>query len=460
VNIPVRHLAFFRAASAETEGSTEYRTLLAGLLVLRLLDKWRSRVEGDRELKFHEFIAVKRAVEAIPDSPVRRILIDLVHTISAFTDGSADTRVPKVIAYGQLLEAEALYEPSADVYLTAIDLTTRDKELLPLCYQRAGVCLKNVGSLDRSAELYREGLAVAVENGDQFWTFKLRISTALLEFQKGDLPEAERQLDVIIVEADAVGSPVAAEARHERGAVAYARDQDALAAEYFYAALKTHIDPEMKLSAMHDLAMTLVDLGHVDCARTALSTIHNSAHASLQLKRHAALNLLRIAVLTGEQMKFDKLRRELADQRLTGWQRAHYHVFVGQGYLKFAEPERAREEFAQALMVAEAHKAYKILIDIDQLLATTPEVRPPRWRGASPRPGLLAILDEIRNHEGEFAGATEYSPPRPAWVSSADSCRLRCHHRNRISWDSSARCRPTPARERWRGWRGGRCDVT
>ena len=405
-NVPVRHMAFFRAASAETEGSMEYKTVLAGLLVLRLLDKWRSRVDGDRELKFHEFVAVKRAVEAIADSPVRRILSELVNTISAFTDGSADTRVPKLIAYAQLLEHDARYDVSADVYLTAIELAS-DKELLPLCYQRAGVSLRHLGEIDRAAELYREGLAIAAENGDQFWFLRLRLSTALLEFHKGDLPEAERQLDGIIADADVLGSPVAAEARHERGRVAYARDQDAIAAEYYYAALKAYVDPALKFRVMHDLAGALTDLGHLEYARTVLSALHNAAHADVEMGCHAALNLMRVAVLMGEQVKFDQLRRELADKRLTAHQRAHYHVFVGQGYFRFGEPVRARDEFAQALVIAQTHRLYKILIQADELLKTTPEERAPAWKDPSPRPGLLAILDEIRNRRGEFAVATE-----------------------------------------------------
>jgi tetratricopeptide (TPR) repeat protein len=405
-NVPVRHMAFFRAASAETEGSMEYKTVLAGLLVLRLLDKWRSRVDGDRELKFHEFVAVKRAVEAIADSPVRRILGELVNTISAFTDGSADTRVPKLIAYAQLLEHDARYDVSADVYLTAIELAS-DTELLPLCYQRAGVCLRKLGSIGRAAELYREGLAVAAQHADQFWLLKLRISTALLELHTGDLPEAERQLDAIIADADAIGSPLAAEARHERGQVAYARDQDALAVEYFYAALKSFVDPEQKLRTMHDLATALADLGHLDYAKTVLSAIRNSTHAHAQVVNSAALNLMRIAVLAGEQVKFDQLRRELAGARLPGHQLAHYHVFVGQGYLKFGEPARAREEFAEALAVAQAHRVYKVLIDADELLKATTDVRAPTWQDPSPRLGLLVVLDEIRNRRGEFAEATE-----------------------------------------------------
>jgi hypothetical protein len=171
--------------------------------------------------------------------------------------------------------------------------------------------------------------------------------------------------------------------------------------------MKSFVDPEKKLRAMHDLATALADLGHLDYARTVLSAIRTSTHSHGDVVNSAALNLMRVAVLAGEQVKFDQLRRELADKRLPGHQRAHYHVFVGQGYLKFGEPARARDEFAQALTVAQAHRVYKVLIDADELLKATPEVRPPTWKDPSPRPGLLVILDEVRNRRGEFAEATE-----------------------------------------------------
>jgi tetratricopeptide (TPR) repeat protein len=386
----------------------EYKTVLAGLLVLRLLDKWRSRVDGDRELKFHEFLAVKRAVESIADSPVRRILGEIVNTISAFTDGSADTRVPKLIAYAQLLEHDARWDASADVYLTAIELITTDRELLPLCYQRASICLRNLGFLDRAAELLRDGLEIAIENNDQYWSLKMRMSAAQLEMSKGDLPAAERLLDAIIADADAGGvTTAAAEARHDRGVVAYTRNQDALAAEYYFAALKAFVDPVMKLRAMHDLATVLMDMGHVGEAKIVLSAVRNSTHMSVEMRALATLNLMRLAVSAGEQMLFDHLRRELADGTLTGRQRAHYHLFVGQGYLKFGEAAKARQEFAEAVVVAQANKIYKVVIEADALLRAAPEERGVAWQNASPDAGLWMILDEIRHRRGEFAEATE-----------------------------------------------------
>jgi hypothetical protein len=137
------HFAFFRAAAAARPESSDYRALTAGLLVLRLLDKWRAQRHSRREVKFREFIAVKRAVETIDDGPVRRVLIALVDTVSEFAHGSADARVTHLIAYAEILEQGAQWEPAVDVYETAIEIIAerpQDRALLTVCYQRVAYC--------------------------------------------------------------------------------------------------------------------------------------------------------------------------------------------------------------------------------------------------------------------------------------------------------------------------------
>lgn len=91
----MRHLAFFRAASAELEGSREYQALLAGVVVMRLLDKSCSR-DGDHERWLRELTPVQQAVDALDDSPDRRALQSVVDAIATFA-GNADTRAERLI---------------------------------------------------------------------------------------------------------------------------------------------------------------------------------------------------------------------------------------------------------------------------------------------------------------------------------------------------------------------------
>jgi hypothetical protein len=57
--------------------------------------------------------------------------------------------------------------------------------------------------------------------------------------------------------------------------------------------------------------------------------------------------------------------------------------------------------------VAQAHRLHKVLIEAEELLKLTPEMRAPSWKDSAPRPVFLAILDEIRHRRAEFAEATE-----------------------------------------------------
>jgi hypothetical protein len=123
-NRPLRHRAFFSAASEHPEGSPEYRALLAGLLVIRLVDKWRDPSDAtseENEARIALFVPVKNAVEAIEETPVKRVLANLIEAISTFSYGGPDGRLRQVIAYAHFLEQEKQWEPAADVCATAIE---------------------------------------------------------------------------------------------------------------------------------------------------------------------------------------------------------------------------------------------------------------------------------------------------------------------------------------------------
>ncbi|HSY84098.1 MAG TPA: hypothetical protein VK807_20205 [Gemmatimonadaceae bacterium] len=386
-------MAFFRAASAEVEGSSDYRGLLAGLVVVRLLDKWRSR-NRDPEARSREFEPVEQAVAALDDGPTREVLRHLIASIAEFVDGWDDTRVTRLVDYAQLLERDARWDAAADVYLTAIELASKRPGLLPEYYQRANVCFRTMGQLDRAEDMLRDGLRVAAEIGDLFWSLQLRHSAGNLARHKGDLTEAGRIHEVVMAEADANGlTAVSAEARHARGHVAYEQKQFGLAADYFHAAMRLHADPELKLRALQDLAITIADMGHLDVARTALSAVRRSDRMDVELRNTAALNLMQIATMARDRAQFEALRRELVDQRLTGRQLAWYHIIVGGGALAFDDPSTARREFAEAIVEARANREGVTLSEAERLLATP--VAPA---------SMPAILADIRTHIGDNPG--------------------------------------------------------
>ncbi|HTA75103.1 MAG TPA: hypothetical protein VK733_12545 [Gemmatimonadaceae bacterium] len=373
----------------ELEGSSEYRTLLAGVVVMRLVDKWRSR-DGDKERQVRDFAPVQQTIGALDDSTHRRALQALIDAISAHIDGDADMRVARLYDYGRCLESDARWDPAADVHLTAIDLTPQNQSLVPQCYRHASACFRKMGDLDRAEQLAQDGQRIARELGDQPWVLRLRITASKVAWYRGDLSTAERLLESVIADADAIGlTEISAAACHDLGSLAGERNEPERSARYMYAALKGLGEPSEKIRAMGDLAAALVDCGYFEQARALFSTVRESPYADAETRTYASLNMLYSATLLGERSQFDQLSRELRDQPLNARQRASYHVFLGKGYLRFHEPWKARVEFAEAAIVARDGGVARFWREAEMLLGT----------------GLEVILDDIRHRRGAFEEA-------------------------------------------------------
>ena len=408
-NQPVPHLAFWQAASKAAEGSTDYEILTAGLLVLRILDRWRFRAKTARDVTFHEFVHVKRKAESLPQSPIRQVLADLVNTISDYAYGTADSRVAKLLEFARLLEESAYWEPAADVYATVIEIIAsrpEDRNRLPQCYERQAYCLRQVGEIEKAEELLLAGIDVATELQDIRSALYLRISVAVVERVKGDLPEAEYALDTIIGDAESANeTEMVARALQERGVVAHERRQFATSAEFHYAAARLHSDPKMARRALLDAAVALADLGHLDYARKMCRLVRRAPDDGLESRALAGVNLMRYEALANERPTFERLRIELSTERMSGRLLAHYHLFIGQSLLHFGDISTARQEFEQAIALGEQHHLNKLLIETDKMLAAADD-RPALWKEDDQSPALLALFEDIDAQRGLFAEAT------------------------------------------------------
>jgi tetratricopeptide (TPR) repeat protein len=209
-NNRLRHRVFFVAAGEMREGSPEYRAMLAGLLVLRLLAKWpepSGTTSDDNAARIQDFVPVKNHIEAMDDTPVKRVLSGLLEAVSNFSYGQPDSRIARLIAYGQFLEDGEYWEPAADTYGAAIDLITAGQantDLLPMCYARAAHCERQVPHLLRAHELLSTGIEIATKQHEQarlagddvaiahadYWLARMRIAIATLA---GELLEDRKE---------------------------------------------------------------------------------------------------------------------------------------------------------------------------------------------------------------------------------------------------------------------------
>lgn len=500
---PLRHRAFFRAAGQLPEGTQESNAMMAGLVVMRLLDKW-PEPKSDIEVwaaRASDFEPVEAHIAGLVDKPIARALTAIVEAIKEYSRGNFDHRVPRLISYAQFLEESEYWEAAADVYDTAVEQITksgRDTELLLMCYarsahclrkvgqlvraherlsagidvatnwkeeataahrdywlprmrvdmatvsaeileqsrewesaaeiyigaieliktrppdkpqmlpcyERAAFCLRQIGQIERAESLLDAGFALALELQDVHWSLYLRISSAVVERQKGNLGDAEIELDTIIEDAEhANETEMIARAMHEKGVVAYERKQVVTAVELVYAAAQRYTDQKMARRALVDAAVGLADLGRVDYARRVCQVVRRAPDDGLESRSLAGVNLMKYAALSDDRNAFEHLRSELEAESMSGRLRAHYYSFMGQGLLHFGDTRAARTAFQRAISIAQQHRVYKLIIDTEKMLAAADD-RPVIWKESDQSPGLVALFQDIDAARGLFAEAT------------------------------------------------------
>jgi tetratricopeptide (TPR) repeat protein len=352
----LRHVAYFEALGQSDAGTPEWEATSAGLVVLRLVDRWVWRHVRERAPTFREFVTVRRAVARVAPGPLKSTLEELASAIAVFSGARAAPVNDCLMAYARVLQDGARWSLAADVYDTVI-LNARsasDSRALPVCAVRAGYCLRMMGRLDDADRVYRLGLDIASELGDGESRLLARVGLAAVRAQRGALVEAEALLDEVLSEAtrdEPKAAAVRAVALHDRGGVAIMRQQYEQAVLLLYEAFALYADVPNRDRALNDLATALGGLGLRGAARDAYFVIHSTSHQR-DLRWWAGLNLMRLAVLEHNEHEFEAYHRSLRKESLTGTHAAHYALFVGEGYARFGRPDRARRAFARAAELA------------------------------------------------------------------------------------------------------------
>jgi tetratricopeptide (TPR) repeat protein len=350
----LRHIAYFQALGDSEAGTPEWEATSAGLVVLRLVDRWVWRHVRERAPTFREFVTVRRAIARVAPGVLRSTLEELASAVAVFSGTPVASVNDCLMAYAQVLQDGAQWSLAADVYDTVLmnARSAADARALPVCAVRAGFCLRMMGKVEAADDVYRFGLDVASEIGDRPSALLARVGLAAIAAQRGEWPEAESVLDEVII--GAVGpelKAVRAAALHDRGGVAIVRQEYERAVLLLYEAFASYGDMANRDRALNDLATALGSLGLRSAARDAYFVIHSTSHQR-DLRWWAGLNLMRLAVLERNEGEFELYRRRLRAESLTGTHAAHYALFVGEGHARFGRPERARRAFSRATELA------------------------------------------------------------------------------------------------------------
>jgi tetratricopeptide (TPR) repeat protein len=419
-------MAYFRAlADAPSEQCSTWRSTLAGLVGLRLVDAW---AEGG-PLPGAGIQAFERAINMMDvdamERPALKRLSDTLLAEKCGRDARAESPVLECLRdYGESLWLGAEWTLGVDACRTAIRhaVTPADHTIVPSLYDRLGNCFRAIGRQDSALEAFETGRALASARGDLASELHLRISEANLEEQLGNSGAAERLLEEVLVDAErAALTHVRARALHDRGVIAYYREDHGRALSLFFQALSAYGTHPRVERVLADIAMVVLEFGFLDIARDAFRALEIYSEERVQ-RWTAALNLMRIGVLDGDEAAFDFYRRKMADVRLSARLEAHYHLLVSEGWLRFDKPSLAHKALNRAQHTARRYKVNELgerlahcLLDL-QRARTTSERLPAAARQIAPRgqasdvrpflePTSAAVLEWRRVRQSQLIAA-------------------------------------------------------
>jgi tetratricopeptide (TPR) repeat protein len=358
------HAPFLAALDSQTEGSSGWLASRAGLLAVHLVDRWT------------EDPAIDAALEAVDDGPVRVLLQGLVDATRRARGRPSVAVGTALLAYGRRLYHEGASPLASDVYETFVRHAHAmgGDERLADAYLRLGVALRMHGQFDPALEAYAAARRLAGAAGDRRIVWLARIGAANVARTRGQLTEAAAMLDAVIADVAPVvvtlvgGDDVLARAMHDRGAVSAEAGERDQAVVLLYQALERYTDPQRRQRVLHDLAVVFVDLGMLDAGQDALAVLSATA-SEPYLRLLADCNLMWIAALAGQETVFERYRRALAEEPLTGELVTAYETSVIEGVRRFGggaprAPSRGGALPPQVASVADAVREMRALAGV------------------------------------------------------------------------------------------------
>jgi len=367
-----RHLPFFAELAALDDRDPSWRTVSAGLVVLRLVDSWIEEGAAAVAADGWGLRSVEAAIEEIEDGvPARGVLRSVVTALKSSPPNDMRAIAPRLLAYGRALDLDAKWALAADVYETVIAHVhpVEESDVAITALLRRAYCERSLGELDAASASYEAASHVAQKVDDLFGMLRAQIGSAKIATARGNIPQAERLLDQAISEASADEfSDVRAMALQDRATVAHLRGNFDLAVRFAYRALELTRDAINRDRLLADIAGSFYMLGVRSAARDAYVIIEATAQEQYQ-RWVATINLMEIAATDGSAPLFERYRKSLADAFLPPTLEAEFHLHLGTGYELLGEPEAARASLEHARVLAENFGFHQIVFRSEEVLS-------------------------------------------------------------------------------------------
>jgi tetratricopeptide (TPR) repeat protein len=367
----LRHLAFFEELGRMDENDASWRSVSAGLVVMRLVDNWIEDGATPSRVDAWGVSAVREAIAEVAETtPLRRILNGIVDIVVSSNSLDLHALIPRLMAYGQALDYESKFSLAGDVYTAVIAHAhpVDDADLVVTAHIQLAFCLRTLGEHDAAREAYAQAARVATQAGDIIGVLRARLGDAKLAITRGNMPEAESMLDETIARAREVHAGAeCSNALHARAHVAGLRGQFERSIEFAYQALELATGTRDRDRILSDIATSFMYLGLFDVARDAYLVLASTAQEQY-IRWMSEINLMEIAAKEGTELRFDKYRRELSNADFTPQLRVVYLLHVGRGYHLLGQAEAGIEYLERAVELASRYSFNQLVFEAEQAL--------------------------------------------------------------------------------------------
>ena len=407
----IQHQAYFDTLGSMREDSASWRSVFAGLSVLRLVDSYAPAGHTTGAANWAQLHSVRTAIEQMSEGDaVRGVLTCVLEEITT-RDRVDDTVCAALMGYGRALDYEANWGLATDVFSTVAKLARpeRNPRLAVEANTALGGAARRNGDWETSARAYSQAAYVADTLGDRAGVLGVQIGIANTYLAKGNLPQAETILDDVIVQArDQEFPEMQSMALHSRASLAQRKGEPAETVRLAHEALKLTQNPVARDTVLEDLAVAFSEAGMNDAARDSHLILANTAQLKW-VRWQASINLMELASQDGMQPAFDSYAAELRRAPMGPWLKSHFLLFLGEGLERFGRYEAAEQALAEAIEYTSANQIHAVTFRAEEALATVRS----KSRKAAKAPVFTHVPDEV------LAAAHAVSELRKAALSFA-----------------------------------------
>jgi len=411
------HVLFLERARRETDRGRRVGADLAlgAYIVARLVDAlldFDDTPEAQSALAWQRDATAKQISELPQSVPEASHLSGIVDAVQLGSESRSALAV-SLTAYAYFLEYEGRLEEALDIL--ALSARTREEHLsiaeLASYALFAGKLHRLLSRWPQALACYQAAEDAGRVSNDLVVMLRGRLHQGAVARGQGNLPKAREIAEAIAAEAAELGLPqVQGLAYADLSAVYSLQGLPLEGIRAAYAAFLVAMTPADRMSALGDLAISLVEIGATDQARLALEIVA-STKTDFRLRTNAILELMDLESVAGNRLAFERHRgaAETHRDRMPPSMLVDYLFKIGVGQVRFGLLDRARDSFTLALQTAEMYALHRWYFRIEDALGrlgsdAAPAVSPVQ---TAPAPELreASVVQEVELGLREFSAA-------------------------------------------------------